>query len=270
MTEDERTVDELFAELPEKWQRALEEVGLGLPELRRMAADDGDTRRVRTILADLTADSRPRRFGGKGPLRLLVGRPWLRLLLAALAGFVVCELSNLVLGEFSLLLGTLVGVGVIMAAQDAGNSRRELVLPWFTAVAYFVLIFVASRATQEWYLQLRGVEQTVTLAAPSRPLSHGIRETYCRVRLADGSVHQVFSNREKCADRMRTGDRATAVVDPSGFYGPFLGAKPDIDDTVETAVSLSAAAVMVLAPLGVMALGRLRRARAWATEGAVA
>ncbi|MEU9209032.1 hypothetical protein AB0D27_14035 [Streptomyces sp. NPDC048415] len=257
-SEDERAVDDLFAELPEDGRRTLEEIGMGLPELRRIAAGEGGMRQVRGILSEFTAKADPRRPGDdEGAARRTAVWPWLRLFLAAVAGFVVCELSTLVLGGLSLLVGALCGVGVIFAALGTRESRGGLVLRWITVGAYYVLIFVASYTSQEWYLHLRGVEQTVTIAAPSHQWAHGARQTYCRVRLADGSVHQVFSNRDDCADR--AGDKTTAVVDPSGRYGPFLGSKSDIGDTVETAVSLGAAAVLVLAPAGSVALGRARR-----------
>lgn len=258
-TDDERTVDDLFAELPEDGRRTLEQIGMGLPELRRMAAGEGGMRQVRGILSEFTAKADPRRPGDdEGPAQRTALWPWLRLSLAAVAGFVVSELSNVVLGGgLSLLVGVLCGVGVVVGALKTRESRGGLVLRWLTVAAYYVLIFVASHAGQEWYLQLRGVEQTVTIAAPSHQWAHGARQTYCRVRLPDGAVHEVLSNREDCADRV--GAKSTAVVDPSGRYRPFLGPKSDIGDTVETAVSLGAAVVLVLAPAGAVALGRIRR-----------
>ncbi|TLS46275.1 hypothetical protein FE633_10050 [Streptomyces montanus] len=263
-SEDEQSVDDMFAELPEDGRRTLEQIGMGLPELRRMAAGEGGMRQVRGILSEFTAKADPRQPGGdEGPAQRTAVWPWLRLLLAAVAGFVVCELSTLVLGGvLSLLVGVLCGVGVIFAALGTRESRGGLVLRWLMVAAYYVLIFVASYTTQEWYMQLRGVEQTVTITAPSHQWAHGTRQTYCRVRLPDGSVHQVFRNREDCADRV--GAKSTAVVDSSGRFRPFLGSKSDIGDTAETAVSLGAAAVLVLAPAGAVAMGRVppvRRSR---------
>jgi hypothetical protein len=260
-SEDKQTVDDLFAELPEDGRRTLEEIGMGLPELRRIAVGEGGMRKVRGILSEFTAKADPRRRGDdEGPAQRSAVWPWLRLLLAAVAGFVVCELASFVLGSaLSLMVGVLCGVGVIFAALGTRESHGGLVLRWLTVAAYYVLIFVASYTTQEWYLQLRGVETTVTITTPSHQWAHGTRQTYCQVRLPDGSVHKVFSNREDCADRV--GAKTTAVVDPSDHYRPFLGSKSDIGDTFETAVSLGAAAVLVLAPAGAVALGRIRRAR---------
>ncbi|MFJ5289576.1 hypothetical protein [Streptomyces sp. NPDC088348] len=260
-SKDERTVDDLFAELPEDGRRTLEEIGMGLPELRRIADGEGGMRRVRGVLSEFTAGADPRRPGDdEGPARRTAVWPWMRLLLAAVAGCVVCELSTLVLGSgLSLLVGVLCGVGVIFAALGTRVSHGGLVLRWLTVAAYFVLIFVASHTSQEWYLQLRGVEQTATITAPSHQWAHGTRQTHCRVRLRDGSVHQVFHNREDCAQRV--GAKSTAVVDPSGHYLPFLGSKSDIGDTAETAVSLGAAAVLLLAPAGAAVIGRARPRR---------
>jgi hypothetical protein len=260
-SEDERTVDDLFAELPEDGRQTLEQIGMGLPELRRIAIGEGGMRKVRGILSEFTAKADPRRPGDdEGPAQRTAAWPWLRLLLAAVAGFIVCELSTLVLGVgLALLVGVLCGVGVISAALGTRESRGGLVLRWLTVAVYYVLIIVASYTAQEWYLQLRGVEQTVTITVPSHQWAHGTRQTYCRVRLQDGSVHQVFRNREDCADRI--GAKSTAVVDPSGRYGPFLGSKSDIDDTVETAVSLAAASVLVLAPVSAAVIGRARPRR---------
>ncbi|MEV6795038.1 hypothetical protein AB0M87_24300 [Streptomyces sp. NPDC051320] len=259
-SEDERTVDDLFAELPEDGRRTLEEIGMGLPELRRISVGDGGMRRVRGILSEFTAEADPRRPGDdEGPAERTAVWPWLRLLLAGVAGFVLCELSTLVLGTgLSLLVGVLGGVGVIFAALGTRESHGGLVLRWLTVAAYFVLILVASYSAQEWYLQLRGVEQTVTITVPSHQWAHGSRQTHCRVRLPDGTVHQVFRNREDCADRI--GATSTAVVDPSGRFRPFLGPESDLGDTVETVVSLAAGAVLVLAPAGAV-IGRPRRNR---------
>ncbi|WP_129307515.1 hypothetical protein [Streptomyces sp. L2] len=259
-SEDERSVDDLFAELPEDGRRTLEQVGMGLPELRRIAAGQGGMRQVRGILSEFTATADRRRRGDdEGPVQRAAVWPWLRLFLVAVAGAVVCALFHLVLGGLALLVGVACGVGVIMAALRTRESGGGLVLRWVTVAAYFVLIVVASYASQEWYLRLRGAEQTVTIAEPSHEWSHGARQTYCRVRLPDDSVHRVFSNRENCADRV--GERTTAVVDPSGRYGPFLGARSEIDDTVETAVALGALGVLVLAPACAVALGRSRTRR---------
>lgn len=262
----ERSVDELFAALPQTSRRALEEAGLGLPELRRRAAEEGGMRRVLGVLSEFSVSSRPRRFDGEGPLQWLDVWPWLRMFFVAVAGFAVCELLNPVMGALSLFVGLVFGVGVRVAGFGIDDSRRDVNLRRLTVLAYHVLIVVAAFTTHQWYVQLHGLEQTVTIVAPDHEMSRGFRQTYCRVRLSDGSVHRVLGNRENCADPSRTGDRATAVVDPSGSYGPFLGARADIDSTLPTAVSLTSAAVLLLAPATAVALRRPRRVRK--TDGA--
>lgn len=255
----ERTVDEQFAELPESSRRTLEEAGLGLPELRRRAAEEGGARRVSSILSEFSVSSRTRRFDGEGPLRWLDVWPWLRMFLVAVAGFAVCELLNPVMGDLSLFVGLVFGVGVRVAGFGIDDSRRDVGLRRLTVLAYHVLIVVATLTTHQWYLQLRGVEQPVTIAAPDHTTSRGFRQTYCRVRTVDGSAHRVLRNRENCADPSRIGDRATAVVDPSGYYSPFLGAEADIDSTLPTTVSLTSAAVLLLAPATAVVMRRPRR-----------
>ncbi|MGW7241689.1 hypothetical protein [Streptomyces sp. NPDC054804] len=256
-SEDERSVDELFAELPEKWQRALEEVGMGLPELRRVAAGPDGMRRVRTILAEFsepTSEGRPARagYGGGTPVW-----PWARLLLVAAASVAVCLLSSLFIGKAAAFVGLLLGLPVFWVAFKTRDSRGAPVARYVTAAAYLVLVLVGSYFANAWYLQLRGVEQAVTIAAPTHQWTHGTRETYCRVRLRDGSVREVIDNKEDCADRV--GRTAAAVVDPAGHYKPSLGTKSDIGGVLEGYVCVGAAVVLVLAPVTVVVMGRRKR-----------
>ncbi|MBW8799481.1 MAG: hypothetical protein JF597_39670 [Streptomyces sp.] len=256
-SENERSVDELFAELPEKWQRSLEEVGMGLPELRRIAAGPDGMRRVRTILAEFSEAgpaSRPPRmvYGGATPVW-----PWARLLLVAVVSVAVCLLSSLFVGKAAAFVGLLLGLPVIRVAFKTRDSRGAPVARYVTAAAYLVLVLVGSYFANAWYLQLRGVEQTVTIATPTHQWTHGTRETYCRVRLRDGSVHEVVDNRENCADRI--GQTTTAVVDPAGHYKPSLGTKSEMGGLLEGYVCLGAAVVLVLAPVTVVAVGRRNR-----------
>ncbi|MFJ8490995.1 hypothetical protein ACIRBZ_21970 [Streptomyces sp. NPDC094038] len=259
-SDDERSVDELFAELPEKWQRSLEEVGMGLPELRRIAAGPDGMRRVRMILAefsDAVTNPRPARagyggYGGGTPVW-----PWARLLLVAVVSVVVCLFSSLFIGKAAAFVGLLLGLPVIWVAFKTRDSRGAPVARYVTAAAYLVLVLVGSYFANAWYLQLRGVEQTVTIAAPTHQWTHGTRETYCRVRLRDGSVHEVIDNKENCADRV--GQTTTAVVDPAGHYKPSLGTKSAIGGVPEGYVCLGAAVVLVLAPVTVVTMGRRKR-----------
>lgn len=256
-SEDERSVDELFAELPEKWQRSLEEVGLGLPELRRIAAGPEGMRRVHTILAEFseaTTHTRPARagYGGGTPVW-----PWARLLLVAAVSVVVCLLSSLFIGKAAAFVGLLLGLPVLWVAFKTRDSRGAPVARYVTAAAYLVLVLAGSYFANAWYLQLRGTEQTVTIATPTHQWTHGTRETYCRVRLRDGSVHEVIDNKENCADRV--GQTTTAVVDPAGHYKPSLGTKSEIGGVLEGYVCLGAAVVLVLAPVTVVVMGRRNR-----------
>ncbi|MFD4504527.1 hypothetical protein [Streptomyces sp. NPDC058457] len=259
-SEDERSVDELFAELPEKWQRSLEEVGLGLPELRRIAAGPDGTRRVRTILAEFseaTTNPRPARAGWTGYGGGTPVWPWARLLLVAVVSVVVCLLSSLFIGKAAAFVGLLLGLPVFWVAFKTRDSRGAPVARYATAAAYLVLVLVGSYFANAWYLQLRGVEQTVTIATPTHQWTHGTRETYCRVRLRDGSVHEVIDNKENCADRV--GQTTTAVIDPAGHYKPSLGTKSEIGGLLEGYVCLGAAVVLVLAPVTAVVMGRRKR-----------
>ncbi|MFJ6837459.1 hypothetical protein [Streptomyces sp. NPDC091209] len=272
VNEEEESVDDLFARLPEDGRRALEQVGMGLPELRRMAARDGGMRQVRGVLSEFTVKSSPRRPGDdEGPEERAAVRPWALLFVAAVAGVVLTELSTLVLHETALLVGAVWGLAVLFAAFRTRESRGGLVLRWITVAAYAVLVIAGSFGTQQWYLSLRGVEQPVTIAEPLHQWTHGTRETYCRVRLRDGSVRRVLGNRENCADRV--GLKDTAVVDPMGRYRPFLGTKAEIGGTAGGLAALGATAVLILAPASAVALGRgprIKRRRGERTGGRVA
>ncbi|MFD5814901.1 hypothetical protein [Streptomyces sp. NPDC127038] len=258
MNEDEESVDELFARLPEDGRRTLEQVGMDLPELRRMAAGDGGMRKVRAVLSEFTSEPRSRRPGDdEGPARRTAVRPWLLLFAASLAGVVLTEVSTLALHETALLVGALCALGVVFVASRTRASRGGLVLRWITVAAYAVLVVDGSFGTQQWYLRLHGSEQRVTIVRPLHQWTHGTRETYCRVRLRDGSVHQVLGNRRDCADRTGLGD--TAVVDPAGHYRPFLGTRSEIGGTAGAIVALGAAVVLILAPASAVALGRTSR-----------
>ncbi|MEU5311125.1 hypothetical protein [Streptomyces sp. NPDC021562] len=254
--EDERSVDELFAELPEKWQRTLEEVGMGLPDLRRIAAGPDGMRRARAILAEFSqagTGSRPTRtvYGGATPVW-----PWARLLLVAVASVGVCLLSSVFIGKAAAFVGLLLGLPVLRVAFRTRESRGAPVARYVTVTTYLVLVLVGTNIANVWYLRLRGVEQTVTIATPTHQWTHGTRETYCRVRLRDGSVHEVVDNKENCGERV--GWTTTAVVDPAGHYKPFLGTTPEMGGLLGAYVCLGAAVVLLLAPVTVVVRGRRR------------
>ena len=260
-SEDEPSVDDLFTELPADGRRALEEVGMGLPELRRVAAREDGMRQVRGILSEFTTTAHPPRRPGddEGPARRTALMPWVRLLLVAVAGVVLCGLSTLLLHEAAVLVGAVCGLGVVWAAFKTRQSHGGLVLRWITVAAYVVLVVVGSFFSQQWYLRLSGVEQTATIATPRHQWEHGTQETYCRVRLRDGSVEDVLGNRQECAGR--AGFENSVVADPSGHYRPFLGKKSEIGGTLGGAVAIGAGAVLILAPVSAMVSGRARRNR---------
>lgn len=249
-TEDGRTVDELFARLPAAKQRALEENGLGLPQLRRIAEEDGDLRRVRLILA-FDEPGHPQGTAGVWP--------WIRLPLIAVAGVVVCLASTYLLDRYAVLVGLVWGLLVIWAALRAPLPRGGVVVRCLVGVAYVVLVWLGSQQADSWYLQVRGQETTVTYAAAVDRGSHGVTTLYCRVRLPDGSIHQVVRNDDRCTDPGAVGTRTRAVVDPAGHYRPFLGQPSDIGGGVYDYLCLGAAAVLLLAPAAAVALSRRPR-----------
>ncbi|MFF1764077.1 hypothetical protein [Streptomyces sp. NPDC058249] len=249
---DGQTADELFARLPKGKQRALEEVGLGLPELRRIAAEDGSVRRVRNIL-DFDGD-RPKEDSS-------TVWPWIRLLLMAVAGVVICLLSTYLINDSALLVGAVCGLAVIWAGVKAPSSRGGLTVRCLVGAAYVVLIWVGSLSADKWYLQVRGQETTVTYAKPVNLGSHGVRTLYCRVKLPDGSVRQVFHNDKWCTDTNMVGTRVDAVIDPAGHYRPVLGHTSDIGNDVFDYLCLGAAAVLVVAPLAAAVMGGVAEAR---------
>ncbi|MGW4879900.1 hypothetical protein ACWEPI_25455 [Streptomyces sp. NPDC004262] len=254
--DDERSVDELFAELPEKWRQSLEEVGLGLTELRRVAAGPDGMRRVRTILAEFSEPAPAGRsaragYGGVAPVW-----PWARLVLVAAVSAVVCLGASLFIGKAAALVGLLLALPVFWVAFKTRDTRGASVARYVTAAAYLVLVLVGSAFANAWYLHLRGTEQTVTVVAPAHQWTHGTRETYCRVRLRDGSVREVVADKDDCADAV--GRTVTAVVDPAGHYKPALGTRSAIGGVPEGYLCLGAAVVLVLAPATAVVMGRRR------------
>ncbi|MFJ7305715.1 hypothetical protein [Streptomyces sp. NPDC099088] len=251
------SLDALFAGLPEDGRRTLEQIGMGLPELRRMAAQDGGMVRVRGVLSEFTARQEARHPGDdEGPPERAAVQPWALLFAAAVVGVALTALGTLLIHETAVLVGVVCGLGVLFTALRTRASRGGLALRWITVAAYAALVLTVSFNTQQWYLKVRGAEQTVTIAAPLHQWTHGTRETYCRVRLGDGSVHRVLDNREKCADR--AGLDGTAVVDPAGHYRPFLGTRSDIGGRAGVFAALGAAAALILAPVAAVVLGRRR------------
>ncbi|MFF1700330.1 hypothetical protein [Streptomyces sp. NPDC058252] len=258
-SKDEESVDELFAQLPEEGRLALEQVGMGLPELRRIAAGESGTRKVRGILSEFTANSHPRRLGDdEGPTERSAVWPWMRLLLVAVAGAAVCLLSTYFINSAALFVGWACAVPVAWVMFKTRLSRGGLVARCLIGAAYIVLIWMGTYSADEWYLQVRGQETTVTYAKPDFSVSHGVRATYCRVKLPDGSVRQVFRNDKWCTDANMAGSEVDAVIDPAGHYRPVLGHKSDIGGTVDGYVCLGAAAVLVLAPVTAAVMGRVR------------
>lgn len=249
-------VDALFTRLPEDGRRTLEEIGMGLPVLRDMAAREGGMARVRGVVSEFTARQDPPRRPGadEGPMERDALRPWALLLAAAVAGVVLTALSTLVIHEMAALVGAACGLAVVLTAFRTRASRGGLALRWITVAAYVALMLTVAFSSQQWYLRARGVEQPVTIAAPLHQWTHGTRETYCRVRHEDGSVLQVLGNRERCAARVGLDD--TAVVDPAGRYRPFLGPRSDIGGTASAFAALAAAALLILAPVTAVVVGR--------------
>ncbi|MGW7541327.1 hypothetical protein ACWGKQ_09430 [Streptomyces sp. NPDC054770] len=276
---DGDTVDEQFARLPPTAQTALEENGLGLPQLRRLASEEGGEQRVRLILSEFAPSASDPigwwEYGGdidgrrRGPVW-----PWLRLLLVAVASVALCLLSTYWINGQALFVGGALVVPVAWAAFRTRWSRGGFVACGLIGAAYLVLIWVGSYTADEWYLHLRGQVATVTYEKPENVGSHGVTTLACRVKLPDGSVRQAFSNDKWCTDEVMVGTKRTAVIDPSGHYRPFLGHKSDIGGTAAGYVCLGAAAVLVLAPLTAAVMSRAnekrgkRGGRATGTAGA--
>ncbi|WP_405870253.1 hypothetical protein [Streptomyces sp. NBC_00005] len=259
---DGRTVDEQFARLPKSTRRALEQKGLGLPKLREIALEDNGGRIVQHILSEYSVSSSRWDFDGdRWTEESRTVWPWLRLLLVAVVGVVLCLLSTYVLDSSALFVGAACGLAVAWAGFKTRRSVGGLAVCGVVAAAYVVLIWMGSYAADEWYLHLRGQEATVTYATPVNHGSHGIRTLYCRVKLPDGSVRQVFHNDKRCTDASVVGTKTRAVIDPSDHYRPVLGGRSDIGGTVDGYVCLGAAVLLVLAPLTAAVMSRANEAR---------
>ncbi|WP_369224526.1 hypothetical protein AB5J52_27365 [Streptomyces sp. R39] len=255
---DGQTVDEQFARLPRSRQRELETKGLGLSRLREIALEEGGEQAVRHLLAEHSRPSSGWDFDGDR--RTDESRavwPWIRLLLTAVIGVVLCLLSTYVLNSSALFVGAACGVAVAWAGFRTRRSLGGLVACGLAAVAYVALIWIGSYAADEWYLHLRGQETTVTYAKPlHEQASHGVRVTYCRVTLPDGTVRRVFRNDTRCTDESSAGARTLAVIDPSDHYRPVLGGKSAIGGIAAAYGCLGAAVVLVLAPLTAAVMSR--------------
>ncbi|MGW1619858.1 hypothetical protein [Streptomyces sp. NPDC002172] len=263
---DDDSVDEQFARLPPTAQTALEENGLGLPQLRRMAQEEGGERRVRLILSEFSPSPPDPvgwwEYGGDiDGLRREPVWPWLRLLLVAVASVALCLLTTYWINRQALFVGVALAVPVAWAAFRTRWSRGGFVALGLVGAAYVVLVWTGSYAADEWYLQLRGQEVKVTYEKPENVGSHGVATLACRVKLPDGSVRQVFENDKVCTDEVMVGTKWTAVIDPSDHYRPFLGHKSDIGGTVPGYLCLGAAAVLVLAPLTAAVMSRTNEVR---------
>lgn len=250
------TADELFAHLPAATRRTLEQSGLGLPELRRIAAEDGGERRVRHIISEFSPGADSRGPAGDGALRR-----WMRLLVVAVAGVVVCLSSTYVIGPYSLLVGVAWVPAVAWAGFWARSSWVGTVAYCFVGVSYVVLILVGSGQTDQWYLHLRGQKARVTYVQPERSESHGVSSLYCRVRLPDGSVRQVLGNDKRCTHEAMIGTTTRAVIDPEGHYRPFLGDRSALRFGFWDYLSLGAAAVLVLVSVTAAVLSGVNEAR---------
>ncbi|MFE4962004.1 hypothetical protein [Streptomyces sp. NPDC056660] len=260
---DGQTVDEQFARLPRSRQRELEEKGLGLPRLRDIALEEGGEQAVQHILAEHSRPSSLWDFDGDRRTDESRGAwPWIRLLLAAVVGVVLCLLSTYVLNSSALFVGVACAVAVAWAGFKTRRSLGGLAACGLVAVAYVALIWMGSYAADEWYLHLRGQETTVTYAKPlHEQASHGVRVTYCRVTLPDGAVRRVFENDKRCTDEAMVGAKTLAVIDPSDHYRPVLGGKSAIGGTAAAYACLGAAVVLVLTPVTAAVLSRSNERR---------
>jgi len=251
---DDRTVDELFAALPPFRQQVMEQVGLGLAELRRMAAEDGNVRRVRLILADLDSDPRPR--SGERP----VVWKWIRLPLIAFVGVVICLASTYLIDRYALFVGALWGMAIIWAAVGAPDLHGGAVVRGLVVAAYVVLCLLGTWQADTWYLRVRGQEAWATYVRPEHSVSHGATTLTCRIRLPDGSIREVFGNDKWCTHEGLIGTRTRAVIDPAGHYRPFLGRKSDLGIGVYDYLCLGAGVILVLT-LPAALIGGVRESR---------
>lgn len=253
---DPHTADELFAALPSSTRRTLEQSGLGLPELRRIAAEPNGMRRVRHIISEFTPSADRREPAGDGP----VWR-WTRLLLIAVASVALCLTSTYLIGGFALFVGVACVPAVAWAGRRACSSSAEIVAYVLVGVSYVALIWVGAGQADRWYLHLRGQEARVTYAKPERSESHGESTLYCRVRLPDGSVRQTIENDKSCTQETMVGTTTRAVIDPEGNYRPFLGDRSSLGFGFWDYFCLGAGAVLVLVPVTAAMVGGVNEAR---------
>ena len=134
------------------------------------------------------------------------------------------------------------------------------------AVAFAVLMVVASFSVGDWYLAVRGVQVRVTVVAPARDAGGGGAVWVCRVRYPDGTVRRVAGDDAGCATR-GVGRRTTVMSDPAGWFPPHLGTEADLHPASTTGVAGAAGAAPVCAPLVVVAPAVADRGRSGGIRG---
>lgn len=275
----DRSTEELLDRLSAQDRRRLADAGVTLDVLRNLCRTERGVRLARQILATHTdlidapeasqpeRTARRERFVTEGhPDGAAAGQaagPWLLLLLAAVLGAVLCAVSTLFLHELAILVGIgyLIFVFFAVAARTR-RSRGSGAAQALMAVAFLVLVFVTAFNTADWYMAVRGVQAQATVAAPVHSWSHGSLHAYCRVRLPDGSVREVDTDKGACATDV--GAAATVVYDPDNRYAPRFGTKADLNVAVSAGVAAAAGAVLVLSPLAVIGAAA-RRNKDWMT-----
>lgn len=240
----------------------LAEAGFEMGLLRHLGATEQGARQVRHIVAEFgRVPRRERALRRIGPLMAGGGVAgyWAVVLLGAALGLAATIAASVLVARLlGLVVAGVFGVALMILLLMTPDTRWREIAVLLALAATAVLLFTAFLNAPQWYLAARGKQVAATVAAPYRTWSHGSRVAYCRVRLPDGSIHQVDRNDRECAAEV--GATVQVVYDPGGHVSPVLGGRQALG-RISRPVAEGAGVVLLGAATGAVAAAGRRSGR---------
>ncbi|MDI5968243.1 hypothetical protein POF50_002585 [Streptomyces sp. SL13] len=261
---DASAMDQLLDALGEDNRAALAARHLDLDVLRRMCAIPEGLAFVRALVAPPALVTYPEVLPDR-PQPPATGRrvatAWLLVVAGALAGVALCMGISALIGGAAFLVGIIYLIfGLTILFLKVPETRGQSPAAGLVALAFSVLMVVASFSVSDWYLAVRGVPEHVTVVPPAHYRERGGDVPVCQVRYADGSVRRVATNDAGCAQH-DVGSRTTVMTDPAGWFAPHLGTAADLNLAETGSVAGAAGALLVIAPLSVVVMAAADRRR---------